>query len=414
MSALLGTIASAHVDTTPAYLLEDTWTGSNGAAWNTTRWPQTRGGTVDIQSNAGRLTAGGRPLAFTEVTATDFELLVKGTWNTLSGINPEIGWRFSQNIASSDPNAGYAIQMGGSTVTLYRLSGYSSVASAGSSGLNVNGSFWFRINVVGTTHKVRWWATSGSEPGTWQINTTNSNYEGGRFLLTNWGSGTATWDDLQITDLGPTGNLAARWYSTFTGKMSASASAISGSDFTICGWFRYELASVQMTVASFSTGPAFFQIAVNTSGALVIVRSTGGNYLPGISLTINSWYFVAVSHVASTGVNTIRLFPDGGSVTAATSTTGVGIPASSTFYVGGAGTDSWTGRLAAVKVWTAALSTAEMDAERNSYAAVRSSNLWAQYKLNVDPLAADTSGNARTLTYVDAVPHRAQGPTTPT
>lgn len=409
-----GVVASSRTAAAaPAYLLADDWTGTNGAPWNANKWPFQRNGTVDIQSNAGRLTAGGRPLAVSVITATDFEMLVKASWNTLSGINPEICWRIANGSASSDPSAGYLIQMSGSTVTMYNF-GYSTIASAGSSGLNVNDSFWFRINVVGTTFKVRWWPVGGTEPGTWQITGTHSTHPGGRFGFTSYGSNAVTFDDLQITDLsGTTGHIAAKWYAINGGDVQISASAFNASDFTVTGWLRMDAAPPSDSTVGFyfdaSGGSLYYMLAVNSSRVVKLLRSSGGDHTTGTTMTLGVWYFFAVSYVASTGVSTIRIAPTGGAVTTETTTTGPGAPASNTLHV-----NNTYGGVADVKLWTTALSAGEIDTERTKWAAQKTSGLWAEYRMDAEPFYTDTSGNARHMAHASGLPYRVQGPSEPT
>lgn len=60
------------------------------------------------------------------------------------------------------------------------------------------------------------------------------------------------------------------------------------------------------------------------------------------------------------------------------------------------GDTPFRGTVAHARFWTAALSQAELEAERDAAAAVRTSNLWADWPLLND--ADDDSGNARSLT----------------
>ena len=388
-------------------LLEDDWTGTNSDPWNTTKWPTLSGGTITIQSNAGQI-IGGRAIAYSEVTATDFELLVKRTGD--SGGYPEIGYRVFTLGGSPQ---GYVLQFAGAgsgPMGLYLMSGYSTVATGSVTGFTGVTTTWFRIRVVGTNHKVRWWLDGGAEPGTWQIDATDSTFLGGRFMLGNW-SGTHSYDDLTVTDLAPiTGSVAARRANS--GRYYVSAGSLAASDFTTCGWFKLQATAsgTNSTMIGADAGSSSYWVVFVASGVLQI-DTNGGTLNTGYAPTVDTWYFVADSYVESTGIHTLRIAPDGGSMSTFTSVALDGIEGGENLFVGGNGFTAWfEGSIAAVKVWDAALSGTELADERTSYAAVRTADLWAEYRFDSEPFTTDTSGNGRTLTSDLAVPHRVEGP----
>jgi hypothetical protein len=195
---IAGVVASAHVDSA---LLADDFTGTDGAAWNSTRWPTTIGTTVNISTNRGHV-AGNPAKAFSALTVTDFELVVKGQWANLTGKAPEIGWRVNSPFANPT-GAGYAVQIdstSGGKATMYKVPGYTVVA-AGTVSATLAGptAVWFRIRVVGTNHKIRWWADGGSEGSTWLIDLTDATTASGRVYLGSWSNGDTYWDDLTVS-----------------------------------------------------------------------------------------------------------------------------------------------------------------------------------------------------------------------
>lgn len=205
----VGIFASAHVEAPPAeYLLEDAFTGTDGASWDATKWPTQRavgesGGVVSsdilIDANRGRIN-GGRRFAMSAVSVTDFELLVKRQGSSVG--YPEIGYRIGAGITSGTPNNGYALQFVAvdGPFRLFKIDSYSIIADISSAGFTGTTTTWFRIRVVGPNHKIRWWLDGSAEPSTWQIDVTDTSYTSGKIMLGNWG-GTHYLDDLQVTDL---------------------------------------------------------------------------------------------------------------------------------------------------------------------------------------------------------------------
>jgi hypothetical protein len=203
----LGIVASAHVVAGgPTTLFTEDWTGTNGAAWNATRWPNQRPSGSFIDTNKGILKAGNPSQAYCSLTVTDFEALIKYEWQvTIGGQFPEIAWRLGTNISSGTGSNGYVMQItgtGGSTGIYKITSGtYTLVGSSVTDAtLNAIGIRWFRVRVVGNHHQVRWWTDGGSEPGTWQLDATDSTYTTGAFGIRAYqGADTLICDDLTIT-----------------------------------------------------------------------------------------------------------------------------------------------------------------------------------------------------------------------
>lgn len=428
MTMTIGAVASAHTDSA---LIADTFTGTNGAAWNTSTWGSTRdatgSGTVTIQSNGGQMTGGGRLVAMSNVAVTDFELTVKGSWNTLTSKNPEIGWRVGSSLASGTPSNGYVIQLGtgsGGNVQMYRIGGYNTVGSAVTD-TALNGasvSFWFKVRCVGTNHKVRWWPVGNAEPGTWQIDQTDATYTGGKIMLSNWSSATTTWDDLSVTDLsGIATPKSARWQATLYGGYARTATGFTSSDLTFCFWaMRRSNSAASNVLAVDNNGATFWMVGCAAAGNALSVFRTSGDYSTGFTWALNTWHHVGVTTVTSTGITTVRITPEGGATTTATSASGT-VPTNLTLSLGEAFSAGIDGDIANLKIWTAALSAGEITTEMGHYRAQRTSNLWGEYSFynGVDKIVlTDLSGNGRDLSQRNPTtknsPFTSTGPATVT
>lgn len=167
----------------------DTFTGSNGAAWNSTNWAtalnQGSGGGVTIQGNQGRVatgtTSGNRTsVRFLAAARLDTEVLFDwvvpaafdqfpAIWfRTPSAVDTAYGFYFT--LTAGDMSVGYALQS----------SPYNGIDIATfTHGFTAGQVVRTRIAVFGGTGtktlKARTWLASGSEnTSTWQINTTSN------------------------------------------------------------------------------------------------------------------------------------------------------------------------------------------------------------------------------------------------
>lgn len=216
------------------YFGPDTFTLSNGSApganW-TTGLISTTGASSSVQSNQYRLNAGTatgyagkRADRYSGTNRADYEIQSKVTINSSTDGGVEIWIRAS---TSSPDGTGYflRIETGSNTVrigkavsftytTLQTISGFGTI-SQGS-------QYAFKFYVVGTSIKAKFWLASNSEPGSYQLSTTDSAVAaaGYVYLAVVGGSAsgfTADFDDITLTD--GTGNAF-----TFTGSCQASGS----------------------------------------------------------------------------------------------------------------------------------------------------------------------------------------------
>lgn len=209
--AIVGAVAGSRRRTAASTDFTETWTGSDGAAWDSSRWPTITtpsSSVIDIQSNSGRISPGGgsyvTAYAVASFTAvTDMTILVAITPKTMSESYPAVDIRY---VNSSNCYQFYG-NVGSTNGYLYKVvSGSGSVMASSSSGwINSTAKRWIKLQVSGTTIRVKVWADGGSEPGSWTISTTDSSISSAgvaRMSATNGGSSAARefwYDDLTIT-----------------------------------------------------------------------------------------------------------------------------------------------------------------------------------------------------------------------
>lgn len=169
-------------------VFSETWTGSNGAAWNSTRWPTIEynggDGSTSIQGNQGRVVGpGGSGSAWSETTCTvqnvvpdDFELLVDiEIQNVTDWHYPIIHYR-----GSGGDSFRFSVSVTGafSEPVVERIDDYTAttVASGTQFTLATNDVMHVRIKATGSAHKVRWWLNGASEPTSWNYEFTDANY----------------------------------------------------------------------------------------------------------------------------------------------------------------------------------------------------------------------------------------------
>ena len=210
-----------------ATIFSDTWTGSNGDAWNA-QWTKTGTLTADIQSNAGRIATGTSAYG-----STGFE-----TASALSSVNytavfklkivntTDGGWfvfchfRGSSGLTNTplalpssyefrllwyNPNSSigvnfYEIDSGGNKTYRNGADHLGGTISAGD-------WIWFKFEVGGnptSTLRYRIWKDGSSEPGTWTNDWASSvvaNNQGDRFALIVQNGNDTTSEDVAFDDL---------------------------------------------------------------------------------------------------------------------------------------------------------------------------------------------------------------------
>lgn len=184
---------------------------------------------------------------------------------------------------------------------------------------------------------------------------------------------------------------------SFSGTMFAV-----GSGFTATAWVY-----VVTDTNDFAT---FARLHASSGGSTIVTWATsgdglggpnyftsGGSVSNGTNMAVGAWRKVAVSCSGTTGKSYVATV--GGATEVDSGTVAVGTPSGIT--VGGRApsdaTEWLNGRIAHLRIWTAELSQAEIEAEWASATPVRTSGLWADWPLTGAGDLNDASGNGRHL-----------------
>ncbi|MFD5697447.1 LamG-like jellyroll fold domain-containing protein [Streptomyces lasiicapitis] len=187
---------------------------------------------------------------------------------------------------------------------------------------------------------------------------------------------------------------------------TASAPPAPATAFTVTLWARLRVDrddfSTMMRLHSSAGGSTTVNITTGSSGTTPVVVSPGntGGIVGTDALAVDTWRMVAVT-VAGTGASDGKIYTRtiGGSTNVVTGeVSGGATPDGLTLFGRSAGdSGEWfNGGLAYVRVWSAVLSQAEIEAEWASATIVRTSGVWANWPMVAD--INDVSGNGRNLT----------------
>ena len=179
--------------------------------------------------------------------------------------------------------------------------------------------------------------------------------------------------------------------------------------YTVTGWLKCTDPSIRrgvIQIDNYATGAPnmdAFQTHYSNANTLYIVNSIADAYYrqppvgsPGATISAGTWYFWVIRRTAANSLE-LRL----GTSTYATETTDMtGRAASDEFTIGlGEGSaGTWYGSLAQIRIWSTNLTDEELTTEKNSPTAVKTANLWAEYRMtDLASIRTDSSVNGRTL-----------------
>lgn len=157
-------------------LINETFTGTNGAAWSSTNWAfvTSNGVRVTIQNNKGQVVteavAFGQEQMFLTEGPDDFYL----TFDMSIADNTNGGYfqiQYRQNTGGGGGFPGSAIELqmqSGGSLNLTNIGGTGSVTVTPPAFVGGDIIHW-KIRVAGPVHQVKLWVNSDPEPGTWTI-----------------------------------------------------------------------------------------------------------------------------------------------------------------------------------------------------------------------------------------------------
>jgi hypothetical protein len=237
----------------------------------------------------------------------------------------------------------------------------------------------------------------GVDPVAAQFRTT-----GGQTVLVNRSSSP------QLVLVSPVPVGSAVRFSAAANRYTRASFGLGATDLTICYWLKLMVAQATYSFSSSVDNGSgnYVQMGPANTGVNLGVSATTGGLAAGYDAVVGIWVFFAqVWTVAAAGDNLYYGVGGATVLTQATPSSWTGYNVASALWIGGDGFgDYFNGAVAAFKVWNAALTKTELEAEMKKYAAVRTANLYAAYQFRSGPQTADDSGNSRVLTQGGTAP----------
>lgn len=196
---------------------------------------------------------------------------------------------------------------------------------------------------------------------------------------------------------------AARWSSS--GGYTVAATGLNGTDLTWCCWAKMVVDRVAYAcpMSIDSSGSVYYSSTFDSTREFrhETQSSTDRSFT---NIVVGTWYFIAYVARTTGSADLYWKAAGAGSLSTTPRASGGARPAaSSTLHLAVDRFGSWiNGSIAAVKIWTAALTSTELTTESATYAATRTSNLWANYRFNAGPSTTDSGPSGRTLTAAGA------------
>jgi hypothetical protein len=204
---------------TTANLFTDLWPGADNTAWSSAWTASTSAGTVDTQTNAGRLTFTNTSGAFARAQLSGLaaranaEALFSYRWSATGS-----SAYFTVNLRGSGgwlnayrPRNGYGVEFSSSSTTVTVNKSVNGVSSdvrsiSGAQPLSTN-KRWVRLRVSGSTIQLKTWLDGQVEPTAWTSTNTDTTVSAPGQLFfslargsTNTGTKTVLIDDLTVKD----------------------------------------------------------------------------------------------------------------------------------------------------------------------------------------------------------------------
>lgn len=180
------------------------WTGTNGNAWDSAVWQtiNSAGGTVDIQSNKGRVLTSATPYAAPQAThaeaSRNLDMTVRVTWaNPIVEQYFIVAYRFDWWSANNGwPENGYHFEIAAQSHTVKftrdNFAARTDIDATGTYTPTAGVDTWVRVNVNDNQHRLKVWTDGSSEPSAWLYDITNTAFPNGGKWGIAFSSGAAT------------------------------------------------------------------------------------------------------------------------------------------------------------------------------------------------------------------------------
>ncbi len=198
-------------------------------------------------------------------------------------------------------------------------------------------------------------------------------------------------------------------------KYTRVVTGLTGTSVTMCCWVRVvvDTNNYAYWLGADDGSANWWTIGNWDDGLGFHPTTTTSDYPTTLAMTVGTWYFVAMVYDSAGTTDAVYYLPAGGSSLTAlgASASMIGITSAETFFIGCDGFgEPLNGEVASVKVWAAALTSTELNLERQYWEPQRTSGLWARYDFESGPQTNDQSGNSRTLTSAGTLTAGASNP----
>jgi hypothetical protein len=190
-------------------------------------------------------------------------------------------------------------------------------------------------------------------------------------------------------------------FNASTAKYSRASIGTGAGDFTWCAWIKLAVntGTYAMALSIDNAGSNYYHMGTQGNGSTLWIDTNSTSQGNSLNASVGTWYFIAHSYSASG--NDFYYDAVAGSPTLTQSFAGntAGPLTTGTFYIGSDGyVSQFNGSVACVRMWTAALTKAELEAEMAKVEVQRAANLFAHYSFRYGPQTIDESGGGKTLT----------------
>ena len=250
-------------------------TGYTGR-WNYDAGHWSRVTDTDIAVRCAATFGGRQVVSFNAVDSdsnrADSEILVRIKTNSVSASTLH-GGVILRGSGSGGSETAYNCAVFGTELRTGKYTSGTSTQIAVTSGksLAANTYYWLRFRANGTTISARVWADGDSEPGSWDLSTTDSSISAAGWSgMFNFASGTRWWRDIAVATNGDTATMGGAGSQTLTATRFDNSPAFYAHSISQGG------APQTLTATRFDNSPAFYAATV-TPGSVALTATRFDN-----------------------------------------------------------------------------------------------------------------------------------------